>query len=90
MDWTGTVANELESGQIIGAHAARSDCTNDNCPLHHPSYHPLVFHPRWWVAETAVMWRVCSCEVLHPDVDMMPELVCTCTCRCCEDSAGML
>lgn len=83
MDWLGTIPHELESGQIIGAHSRRADCKDEKCSLHHPSYHALVFHPRWWEPQTQTMWRVCGCEILHPDVDMRPADVCRCKCRCC-------
>lgn len=60
-----------DTGQVLTVHAVGT-CAGTYCPVHNPSEHAM----RRWPLHLSrlgfpMMWRVCPCEVQHPDPDSL-------------------
>jgi hypothetical protein len=58
------------SGRKLFVHP-RSECKGGHCPIHRPSFHPLMSAPMLWRSDRWVpfMERICDHGVGHPDPD---------------------
>lgn len=57
-------------GQIIGrVHPMTQDCVDHGCVIHNPTEHTMTGLPTLWRADRALMERICSHGVGHPDPD---------------------
>jgi hypothetical protein len=58
----------LFDGRALNTHG-KDQCSGTPCSVHSPSNHPLSASPRDWRPERALMERICSHGVHHPDPD---------------------
>lgn len=63
----------LVGGRVMRTHAA-GKCLGPNCCIHNPSAHALVDAPLHWRADRALMERICSHGIGHPDPDSLAFL----------------
>lgn len=58
------------TGQVLSVHGPEV-CVGRNCCIHKPSDHPLSTAPTHWRSDRAIMERICSHGVGHPDHDSL-------------------
>ncbi len=60
----------LHDGRTMQTHGP-DVCFGPYCCIHNPSDHPLNTAPLTWLAEMALMFRVCKHGAVHPDPDAL-------------------
>lgn len=63
----------LESGQRLRVHS-KEMCRGGNCSIHNPSDEAKAIGTRQWRSDRAMMERICSHGVGHPDPDELAFL----------------
>jgi hypothetical protein len=60
----------MVDGRVLRTHA-RGNCLGVYCCIHNPSEHPLATAPLHWRADRALMERICTHGIGHPDPDSL-------------------
>lgn len=57
------------TGQLLGGIHPASACISEHCVIHNPSDHVMRSFATHWRSDRALMERICSHGIGHPDPD---------------------